>query len=113
MESFKEMIDEYITHYNDFDKGKISFDCEYGELTFIKSNKLDFILYAIYIYPQYREKGLCRQILHYMIDCSTNHFTRVCVQSVLSKVLYEYLLRFTYNNKRFKNTKTGFVYKIT
>ena len=114
MEQFTEIIDEYITNYESFEKGKVSFDCDYGELTFLKDdNDADtLILYAIFIFPEYREKGLCRNILHYLIDNAPTKYKYVCVQSVLSKVLYEYLLRFTYKDKKFKNTKNGFIIKI-
>ena len=112
MEQFTEIIDAYITNYESFEKGKISFDCDYGELTFLKDDDNVLILYAIFIFPQHREKGLCRDSLHYLIDKAPTKFKYVCVQSVLSKVLYEYLLRFTYKCKKFKNTKDGFIYKI-
>jgi hypothetical protein len=39
-------------------------------------------------------------------------FQQLCIQSVLSKVLYEYLLRFEYKNKKFKNRLTGFFYEL-
>jgi hypothetical protein len=111
MDQFTEIIDAYISNYESFEKGKVSFDCDYGELTFLKENDNMLILYAIFIFPQYREKGLCRDILRLLIDKAPNQFKCVCVQSVLSKILYEYLLRFTYKNKKFKNTADGFVYK--
>lgn len=111
MEQFTEIIDAYISNYEGFEKGKVSFDCDYGELTFFKENDNMLILYAIFIFPQYREKGLCRDILHYLIDKAAR-FKCVCVQSVLSKILYEYLLRFRYKDKKFKNSKNGFIYKI-
>jgi hypothetical protein len=112
MEQFKKIIDNYVLNYNIFQAGKVSFDCDYGELIFFKENSSKLILYGIYIFPQYREKGLCRSILYYLIDKSFIKFKYVCVQSVLSKVLYEYLSRFTYKNKQFKNTKSGFSYKL-
>ena len=112
MDQFKEIIDAYFTNYSSFEKGKVSFDCDYGELTFYKRNDDIFTLHGIYIFPQYRNKGLCRDILHYLIEQCTNKFKFVCVQSVMSKILYEYLLRFKYKNKQFRNAKSGFVYVI-
>jgi hypothetical protein len=115
MEEFIQMIDTYFLNYESYEKEeKISFECDYGELIFLKSDNNDnLILYAIYIAPQYRENGLCRSILHYLIDkSSSTKFKNVCVQTVLSKVLYDYLLRFTYKGKKFKNDKKGFIYKI-
>ena len=112
MEQFKEIIDSYLLNYSKFENGKVSFDCDFGELIFYKNNSKKLILYGIYIFPEYRQKGLCRDILYYLINNCPNQFTSVCVESVLSKVLHEYLLRFKYKNKNFKNTKSGFVYVI-
>lgn len=115
MEQFTQIIDTYFLNYDLYEKDKISFECDYGELIFLKTdNKDDLILYAIYIATPYRENGLCRSILHYLIDkCSSSKkFKNVQVQTVLSKVLYNYLLRFTYKGKKFKQVKDGFIYKM-
>lgn len=112
MEQFKKIIDSYFLNYENYKNDKISFECDYGELIFLKENNENLILYGIYIFPEYRQKGLCRDILHYLIDNCHEKFNSLCVQSVLSKVLYEYLLRFTYKNKNFKNKKSGFIYAI-
>jgi len=112
MEKFKEMINTYLLNYPIYEKGKISFECEYGELIFFKNNSDILTLFGIYINPDYREKGLCRDILYYLIDTTSDKFKYICIESVLSKILYEYLLRFEYKNKRFKIIKTGFIYKI-
>ena len=112
MEQFKEIIDDYLSNYSKFKNGKVPFDCVYGELIFYKSNSKKLILYGIYIFPEYRQQGLCRDILHYLIDNCSDKFNSIWVQSVISKILYNYLLRFTYKNKNFKNTKDGFVYVI-
>ena len=113
MERFIEIIDYYILNYDSFKKGKISFDCCYGELIFYKKKDNILILYAIYIFPKYRKNGLCQSILHYLIDKAEEHkFKYFLIQDVISKILYEYLLRFSYKDKMFKNTKHGFIYKI-
>lgn len=112
MDQFKEIIDTYIENYLKFENGKVNFDCDYGELIFFKENDNFLVLHGIYIFPEHRNKGLCREILHYLIEQCANKFKYICVQSVISKNLYEYLLRFRYKNKKFKNTKTGFVYVI-
>jgi len=79
-----------------------------------KQNENVLILFGIYINPEYRNKGLCRDILYYLIDkiVDFKNFKYICVQSVLSKILYEYLLRFTYKNKKFKLVENGFLYKL-
>lgn len=112
MDQFKEIIDAYFTNYSSFDEGKVSFDCDYGELTFYKRTDNICVLHGIYIFPEHRNKGLCRDILYYLIEQCTNKFNYFCVQSVISKILYEYLLRFKYKNKKFKLVKPGFIYKI-
>jgi hypothetical protein len=112
MEQFKEIIDTYIENYSKFEKGKVSFDCEYGELIFFKDNSNILILFGIYIFPEQRNKGFCREILHYLIEQCTNKFDYFCVESVLSKILYVYLLRFKYKNKKFKKMKNGFIFKL-
>jgi hypothetical protein len=113
MERFTEIIDDYILNYDSFEKGKISFDCYYGELIFNKKKDNMLILYAIYIFPKYRKNGLCSSILHYLIDKAEEYkFKYFVIQDVLSNILYEYLLRFSYKSKTFKNTKHGFIYKI-
>jgi RimJ/RimL family protein N-acetyltransferase len=112
MEKFKEIIDNYISNYSTFDNGKAEFNCDIGELIFCKENPEIILLHGIYILPEYRQKGLCREILHYIIDNCDNKFDYFCIQSVMSKILYKYLLRFKYKNKKFINTHNGFMYKI-
>ena len=120
MEQFTKIIDTYFLNYDLYENGKISFECDYGELIFLKTDNNDeLILYAIYIATPYRENGLCRSILRYLIDkcsitdkSSSKKFKNVQVQTVLSKVLYDYLLRFTYKGKKFTQVKDGFLYKM-
>jgi hypothetical protein len=113
MDSFIESIDKYLSNYSTYEKGKVEFDCEGGELIFFKNNSNMLILFGIFINSEYREKGFCRNILYYLIDNAKKYnFKYFCVQSVLSKILYEYLLRFEYNNKTFKLKKAGFVYIV-
>ena len=110
MNSFTEIINNYIYNYEQFKNGKHAFENEYGELIFVKQKDHILTIFGIYIFPEYRQIGLCRQILETIIDASHTKFKYVCVQSVLSKVLYEYLLRFNYNNKGFQCKKNGFFY---
>lgn len=114
MDHFKLIIDNYLTNYEQFQNGKIEFECKYGELIFIKNQKSPntLIMYGIYINPEYRGKGLCRNILHYLIDKSISRFKYISIQSVLSNIFYNYLLRFAYKNKKFKRNIDGFVYKL-
>jgi len=112
MEQFINIIDTYFLDYNSYENGKVEFDCNYGELIFVKRNHNMLILFGIYINPEYREKGFCRNILYYLIEKSKGKFQYILIESVISKLLYEYLLRFKYNNEKFKLTRQGFIYKI-
>lgn len=113
MDEFIESIDKYLSNYSTYEKGKVVFDCKCGELIFYKNNLNMLTLFGIYICSEYREKGFCKNILYYLIDSAEKHnFKYFCVQSVLSKVLYEYLLRFQYKNKGFNLKRIGFIYVI-
>jgi len=116
METFEKIIDNYLLNYPSYCNGKIVFDCTYGELIFYKKYKKQNILsiFGIYIKPEHREKGYCRSILQYLIDkvSINNKFKWFNIQSVISKILYEYLLRFEYKNKRFELKKDGFYLKL-
>lgn len=109
---FKEIIDTYLGSYSSYETGKISFECDYGELIFLKTRTNVVTVFGIYIFPEYRENGLCRAVLHYLIDMSGGQFKYLCIQSVLSNILYNYLLRFEYKKKRFTIQKNGFFYKL-
>ena len=112
MDQFKEIIDTYFTNYSSYKEGKISFECNYGELVFYKQNQEICVLNGIFIFPEYRNKGLCREILQYLIDKCDSKFQYLCVESVISKILYNYLLRFEYKNKKFINAQDGFIFKL-
>lgn len=108
---YKQIINTFIERYETYKIGNYSFDFIHGELTFEKDDTHNLNLFSIYIYPEFREKGLCRNILCYMIDQMIQHkFNKFCVKSVLSKILYKYLLRFTYKNKQFELYNDGFFY---
>ena len=112
METLIECVDKYLSNYSTYDNGKVFFENKYGELIFLKNNSNILILFGIYIHPEYRQKGICRDILHHLIDKSSLNFKVICIESVLSKILYEYLLRFEYKNKKFIINKQGFIYKL-
>ena len=112
MTTFIEIIDTYLFNYSTYKNGKVTFECEYGELVFYKNNSKIVIVHGIYIFPEYRWQGYCKGILQYLIDSSSPKFEQICVQSVLSKILYAYLLRFEYKNKKFTLQKNGFYLKL-
>lgn len=112
MEKMKELIDTYLDKYDIYKNGKVTFDCEYGELIFYKEIPDCLTLHSIYFYPEYRRQGLCRNVLHYLIEKSSNKFKYLCVEAVLSKILHDYLIRFKYKNNQFKKVFDGFYYKM-
>ena len=111
MDEFIESIDNYLSNYSTYKKGNVEFEFNNGELIFYKNKSNTLTLFGIYINPEFRRQGFCKNILNYLIDSAIKHrFKYLCVQSVLSKILYEYLLRFTYKNNTFKvDHKIGFV----
>ena len=111
MDEFKQSIDEHIM-YDSFLPGDIAYDNKYGELVFNKGKRDTLILQSIYIVPEYRNQGLCKEILQYIIDKCDKKFKYFMIQSVISNILYDYLLRFTYKNKQFMRTEDGFIYTI-
>ena len=112
MDKFKSIINTYFYHFDSYNDGKITFECDYGELTFYKKNPKIITLFAIYICPSFRQQGLCRDILYYIIDNAPYQFDYFCIKSVLSNILYDYLLRFSYNDTKFVNTIKGFYYPL-
>lgn len=115
MEKFLELIDDFLLNYSTYNHGKHEFECEYGEVIFFKNSKKKdtIIIHGIYIYPEYRNKGFCKNILIYLIDKCSKTFQYLCIQSVISKILYDYLLRFEYKNKHFILKRDGFFYKLS
>lgn len=109
MESF---IDSVINNNSTIVEGKNSFENDICSLTFIRDKTNMVILYEIYIREQYRKIGQCRNILLYIINKCKETDRKFIVISVLSKILYSYLLRFECENGKFKITREGFEFKF-
>jgi len=107
-ENFYEIIDYYLNNYVIFKLGKVSIDCVYGSIEFVKTLKKSIIVHEIFIGEQYRNQGLCREFIKYLIDNTEGK--KIIIQSVLSKILYDYLIRFEYTGKKFILKKEGFVF---
>lgn len=114
MEKFIKIIDIFLLNYTNYEDGKYELECDYGEIIFLKnSRKLNvLIINGIYIKPDYRNQSICKNILYYLIEKCSNNFQYLCIESVLSKILYNFLLRFKYQNKQFILKKEGFFYKL-
>ena len=108
-DNFYQIIDYYLENYFLLkNKCKYSFECEYGSIEFYKTNKSNYIIvHEIYIKDIYRNKGFCKDFLKYLIDkCDSKY--QIVIQSVLSKILYYFLLRFEHNGYKFFVKKQGF-----
>ena len=71
MKNFIELIDTYLLNYSTYKNGKVELECDQGELIFYKKTSNVLTIHGIYIYPEYRQQGLCREILQYLIDFKT------------------------------------------
>lgn len=100
------IINEYLNEYPTLSYGKNSYECKYGYVTFIKENINSIIVYEIYVNEEYRRKGICHDFLVSLIQ---SRYTFLIV-SVLSKILFSYLQRFRYKNRKFKFTSEGFLF---
>jgi hypothetical protein len=107
----EQIIDTWVTNNSSYPEGKISFENTYGAITFRKDLEQSntTIVFEIYFREEYRNKGLCRDFLQKLIDKTQTK--KVAVEAVLSKILYNYLLRFKYKDKKFKLIDGSFVYK--
>lgn len=107
------IIDEFINNYQSYDNGKISLESNIGTITFIKNKKNNTItVFEIYIKEEFRRMGHCRKFLENLIDECDKINKNLIVVSVLSKILYNFLLKFNHKNRRFKLNNEGFICKI-
>lgn len=105
--NFIDIVDSIDMDYNTYPLGKISFDSVLGSIEVSKtkeSNKL--IIHEIYVKEEYRNQGLCKEFIKCLIDKFP--YKKIIIQSVLSKILYNFLLRFKYKNRYFILQKEGF-----
>jgi len=112
MSDFIELIDTYISNYSTYPHGKILFECMCVDLVFYKAGTRAIIIHGIYIFPEYRQRGLCRGIIEHLIDAAPRSFKRLRIQSVISKILYDYLLRFRYRGRGFRLNMGQFEYVL-
>lgn len=112
-DNFIQIVNYYLKNKNLFVSNKtIELECEYGTIEFYNLNNSNnsnkIIVHSIFVKEQYRKKGLCGEFIKCIIDnLNTNDI--FIIQSVLSKILYEYLKKFEYNGFIFVAKKEGFV----
>lgn len=92
---------------------KFCYDCEFGSIEFVLNLndliKKKVIVHEIYIKEPYRNQGLCKGFVKNLIDkLEINNI--LIIQTVISKILYYFLLRFKYLDKKFILKTEGFVY---
>lgn len=105
------IIDKYLNNYDTYEKGKNTFESDIGTITFMKNNR-SITVFEIYIELKYRQTGQCKKFLEYLIDRCIDLNINIEIISVISKILYNYLCRFTYKGLKFKLNKNGFILNI-
>jgi hypothetical protein len=110
---FLSMPNELVNQNDHNLKYKFSYDCVLGSIEFIQDfnnlNKKKIIVHEIYIREQYRNQGLCKGFIKYLID-KLDKKNILVIQTVISKILYYFLLRFEYLGKKFTLKNEGFVF---
>ena len=112
-DDFIQIVEHYLDNFCKLQyENKYYYNCIYGSIEFYKStNNNKIIVHEIYILEQYRRNGLCGNFIKFLIDKIVGTHKILVIQSVLSKILYDYLLRFNYNKYTFVLKKEGFVIK--
>lgn len=105
MFSFQTALDNYLINYNIINIGNFEYTTIEGELRFVKINNTDIVLDCIIVKKDFRECGILTKFLKYIVDKQIENFWIV---SVISNILYHYLLRFKYNGYHFELNKRGF-----
>ena len=54
MDKFKEIIDTYFKNYSSFEYGKVTFECDYGELIFLNET-IRYVILIVFIFFLYIE----------------------------------------------------------
>lgn len=77
------------------------------EIRFVKTEELSITINLLYLKPELRNQGILREFLQFIVD---NKFYEMnfWIVDVLCKQLYEYLLRFKYNEFYFSLNENGF-----
>lgn len=107
----QDIIDTYINNYDEIPNGKNSYECEVGNLTFIKDSTDRIILFEIYINAENRRQGICKNLIITCIIRSIQVKRKFMIVSVISKILYNFLLNFRCNYGNFILTDEGFLFK--
>ena len=102
------LINEYINNISCYSIGKNSIKYDCCKITFIKTKKInEIIVFEIYIFKKYRNKGSCKYFLQFLVD-NIKEKSILCIETVLSIILHNILLNFMYNGKRFILKKQGY-----
>jgi hypothetical protein len=112
-DNFTQIVEHYLDNFTEYlVDNKYCYNCIYGSIEFYKSvNNNKIIVHEINVLEQYRRNGLCCNFIKFVIDKIEGTKKIFIIQSVMSKILYEYLLRFNYNKYKFILKKEGFVIK--
>jgi len=109
MFSFRTAFDDYVINLDIFEYETIE-----GSLRFVKNDSNMIIIDEIYVKKEFRQRGILKifleHVTNYMIKNKNKQFM---IQSVISKILYDYLIRYEKNGCKFMLTKSGFLLKVT
>jgi predicted GNAT family acetyltransferase len=109
MYTFISAFDNYMSIFDSTEKKSYEYDTIEGELRFVKINSTDIILNSIYVKPELRGRRILEKFLFHVVKyIKQNKLKHFWIVDVLSKILYGYLLRFKYNDCRFKLHQKGF-----
>jgi hypothetical protein len=103
--SFKIALNDYLMKHEKLPTGNSEYNTIEGYLRFVKGNNNDVVLDVICVKEEFRQRGILTNFLKYIID---KQIPNVWIVSVISDILYHYLMRFNYNGYRFKLCRIGF-----
>ena len=108
MDCVSDLVIEFLTHFESYTSGNVEFNCDIGTFQFRKTENInEIIVFEIFILEEHRNKGLCKHFLKVLVDNIGSK--SLCIESVLSKPLYNLLSKFEYKGYKFKIKKEGFV----
>jgi hypothetical protein len=109
MYTFASAFENYISIFDNAEKKSYEYDTIEGELRFVKINSTDIILNSIYVKPELRGIRILEKFLFHVVKfIKQNNLKYFWIVDVISKILYDYLLRFEHDNYKFKLCRKGF-----
>lgn len=93
---------------------KYEYDTIEGNLRFVKYKNNIIVIDVIYVKECFRRKGILKKLLFHVVNfIDNNKHKKFIITSVISKILYNYLINFEHNGYMFKLTRDGFILRKT